>query len=97
MLCQSVHYTFSPEDANKAEALFRELRAASRKEDGVITFEIARNAEQPNSFALWEEYTDRAGLEAHAATEHFKRLVINGIRPLAKERHAVTGVPIADT
>jgi quinol monooxygenase YgiN len=97
MLCQSVHYTFAPEDADKAEALLRELRAASRKEDGVITFEIARSQDQPNSFTLWEEYTDRAGLEAHAATEHFKRLVINGIRPLAKERNAVTGFPIADS
>lgn len=96
MLCQSVHYTFAPEDADKAEALLRELRAASRTEDGVIAFEIARSQDQPNSFALWEEYADRAGLEAHAATEHFKRLVINGIRPLAKERKAVTGFPIAD-
>jgi len=96
MIVQSVHYAFAPENADKAEALFRELRAASLREEGVITFEIARGHEQPNSFALWEEYADRAALEAHAGTEHFKRLVLNGIRPLAQQRAAVTGSPIAD-
>ncbi len=97
MVVQSVHYTFAPEDADKAEALFSELREASRKEEGVITFDIARSQEPENSFALWEEYTDRAALEAHAATEHFKRLVLGGIRPLAQQRNAVTGFPIAET
>jgi len=97
MLVQSVHYTFAPEDADKAEALFRELRAASREEEGVISFEIARSQDPANSFALWEEYADRTALEAHAMTEHFKRLVIGGIRPLAQQRTAVTGFPIADT
>ena len=96
MLVQSVHYTFAPEDADKAEALFQELRAASRIEEGVIAVEIVRNAEHPNLFALWEEYKDRAALEAHGATEHFKRLVLGGIRPLAQQRSAGTGVPIAD-
>jgi len=96
MIVQSVHYAFAPENANKAEALFRELRAASLQEAGVIKFEIARGQEQPNSFALWEEYTDRTALEAHTATDHFKRLVLNGIRPLAQQRAAVTGLPIAD-
>jgi quinol monooxygenase YgiN len=97
MVVQSVHYTFAPEDADKAEALFRELREASRAEPGVITFEIARSSDQPNSFALWEEYVDRAALEAHGTTEHFKRLVLGGIRPLARDRVAVTGLPIAES
>jgi quinol monooxygenase YgiN len=45
-------------------------------------------------FALWEVYRDKAAVEAHAASEHFERLVLNRIRPLAKQRDAVTVTPI---
>ncbi len=94
MLIQSIHYTFAPEDADKAEAIFRELRDASRKEEGVIAFDVARSKENPNVFALWEEYRDKAALEEHMASEHFKRLAIGGVRPLAKQRDAATVFPI---
>jgi quinol monooxygenase YgiN len=94
MLIQSVRYTFTPEDADKAEAILRELRDASRKEEGVITFEVARSEEQSNVFVLWEAYSDRAALDAHTTTEHFKRLVLNGVRPLAQQRNAEILVPI---
>lgn len=94
MLVQSIHYTFALEDADKAEAFFRELRDASRKEEGVIAFEVARSAENPNVFALWEVYKDRAALEHHKATEHFKRLAIEGVRPLAQQRDGLVVFPI---
>lgn len=94
MLVQSVHYTFAPEDADNAEAILKELRDASRKEDGVIAFGVARSQEKPNVFVLWEEYRDAAALDAHKATEHFKRLVLSGVRPLAQQRDAETLVPI---
>ncbi len=94
MIIQSIQYTFAPENAEKAEAILRELRDASRKEGGVVAFEVARSQEKPNVFALWEEYADRAALDAHAATDHFKRLVLNGTRPLALQRSAEIFVPI---
>lgn len=94
MLIQSIHYTFAPEDADKAEAILRELRDASRKEEGVITFDVGRSLERPNVFALWEEYEDKAALEAHMGTEHFQRLAINGVRRLAQQRNLETVFPI---
>jgi quinol monooxygenase YgiN len=94
MLIQSIHFTFAPEDADKAEAILRELRDASRKEEGVITFDVARSREKPNVFALWEEYKDRAALEAHVATEHFRQLAVNGVRAMAQQRNGETVFPI---
>jgi quinol monooxygenase YgiN len=94
MLIQSIHYTFAPDDADKAEAIFRELRDASRKEEGVVVFDVARSREKPAVFALWEEYKDLAALEAHQASEHFKRLALEGIRPMAQSRIAETVFPI---
>jgi quinol monooxygenase YgiN len=95
MLIQSIHFTFAPEDADKAEDLLRELRDESRKEDGVIGFDVGRSQEKPNVFALWEEYRDKVSLESHIATEHCQRLVIRGVRILAKERNAETVFPLA--
>ncbi|HTU68969.1 MAG TPA: putative quinol monooxygenase [Candidatus Baltobacteraceae bacterium] len=94
MLMQSVHYMFSTEDGDKAEAILRELREASRAEPGVLAFEVARSQDDPGAFALYEAYKDKAALEAHGKTEHFDRLVVNGIRKLARQRNAVTGAPI---
>lgn len=94
MLIQSVHFTFAPEDADKTEAMLRELREASRKEEGMISFDVARSQEKPNVFALWEVYKDRAALDSHMATEHFKRLVLNGVRQLAQQRTAEIVFPI---
>jgi autoinducer 2-degrading protein len=95
MLIQSIHFTFAPEDADRAEDLLRELRDESRKEDGVISFDIGRSKERPNVFALWEAYRDKAALESHIATEHFQRLVIHGVRIMAEQRNAETVFPIS--
>lgn len=94
MLIQSIHFTFAPEDADKAEAMLRELREASRKEEGVVSFEVARSKDKPNVFALWEAYRDKAAFDAHFASDHFQRLVVNGVRPLAQQRDGQVVFPI---
>jgi len=94
MLINSIHYTFAPKDAERAESLFRELRDASRQEPGVVQFEIGRSHEKPNVFALWEVYRDKEAVDAHMASEHFQRLVVNGIRPLAQSRNIEKVFPI---
>lgn len=94
MLIQSVHYTFSPADADRVAAIFEELRDLSQAESGVISFRIARSNDKPNVFALWEEYRDDAALSDHLASRHFQRLVIEGIRPLATARVGEIGVPL---
>jgi quinol monooxygenase YgiN len=45
-------------------------------------------------FVLYEEYTDRAALDAHLATDHFRQYGLNGVRLLAKERVAHLCHPI---
>ena len=94
MIITSIQFTFASKDADTAESLLRELRDASVKEPGVIQFEVGRSHENPNVFALWEVYRDKDAVDAHRASEHFQRLVLNGVRPLAKQRNAETVVPI---
>jgi len=86
MLVNAVIYTFSADDADRAEAILRELRDAARQEPGCLRFDVARGNSDPTRFALYEVYADQAALDAHFATEHFQRLAVNGVRQLAKER-----------
>jgi quinol monooxygenase YgiN len=94
MVIQSVRYTFSPEDADRAAGILSELRALSMLEPGVVSFLVARVKERPNVFLLWEEYRDEAALRAHVETEHFKRLVIDGTRRIATERVGEIALPL---
>ena len=94
MLIQSVIFTFAPENAGKAEAILRELRDTSRKEAGVIGFDVGRSQEKPNVFVLWEQYSDKDALATHVATKHYERLVLNGVRPLAQQRTSEIVFPI---
>jgi len=86
VLVRLVQFSFAAEDAAKAEALFAELQAASRAEAGVVVFYVARSDADPTRFVLWEVYENQAALDFHTAAEHYRRLVIDGVRKLAKAR-----------
>lgn len=90
----SIHFAFADKDADQAESLLREVRDASVKELGVIQFQVGRSTERPNVFALWEVYRDKAAVDAHRASDHYQRLVVNGIRPLVQRRDLETVRPI---
>ena len=94
MIINSIHFTFSPEEAAIAESFLRELRAASQKEEGVIQYEVGRSREKPNVFALWEVYRDQEAVDVQLASEHFQRLVVTGLRPLVQDRSIQRVVPI---
>ncbi len=47
---------------------------ASRKEAGIIRYELVQPFGEPNTFMLIEEYADEATVASHAETEHTKNL-----------------------
>lgn len=95
MLINAVTYTFPEDKADEIEGLFRELRAASLREAGCLGYEVCRgDADAPGTFVLYEKWRDLAALEEHYQHEHFQRLGVNGVRPLATGRTAVRGTPV---
>ena len=44
---------------------------ASRREPGCLRFEVSRQADQDNLFALAEAYVDHEAMVAHTQTPHF--------------------------
>ncbi|MGI8421397.1 MAG: putative quinol monooxygenase [Gaiellaceae bacterium] len=73
------------EEESVASAL-RSLGEATRKEPGCIMWVPNRDPENPGSFLIYEQYEDKAAFEAHGASEHFKRLALEGAIPLLESR-----------
>ena len=94
VLINSIHFTFDVKDADAAESSLAQLRDASRKEPGVIQYDVGRSVDSSNTFALWEVYRDKDALDAHLASEHFQRLYVNGLKSLIQQRDAARVVPI---
>jgi quinol monooxygenase YgiN len=63
------------EDA-AVEALLGQVAAASREEPGCILFWTHRSVDQPGRFFLYEQYASEAAFQAHAASEHVRRFVL---------------------
>lgn len=86
MIAQIVYLTVSPENR---DALLYEIRAnarESRKENGVMQFDILQQDEKPGSFVLYEVYESSEALEAHRNSAHFKRWQEFGVPLLSGPR-----------
>jgi len=45
----------------------------SRKEPGVVRFDVIQEVDDPTRFALFELYRDEQAIEAHRATAHYAK------------------------
>ena len=70
-------------------ALLPAVAAASEAEPGCLLFWVHRSIEDPARFFLYEQYTDRAAFDAHAASDHVRRYVLEDAvnRLELRERH----------
>lgn len=58
-------FTASAGNAATVAALLGEYAVAVRREPGNVLFEASRNAEDPESFFVYEEYADEVAFQAH--------------------------------
>lgn len=64
-----------PEDIEAVMPLYRELIASTKKEPLCIAYDLYIDEKDPGHFIFIEEWPDRAALDLHCASEHFRRLV----------------------
>jgi len=62
------------------------LSPRSREEPGCRAYRPTRSVDEPRVFLVYEEYDDEAALEAHSASEHFRRYVLEQGIPLLESR-----------
>ena len=64
-----------PEHIQTVLPLYQELVARTCEEPLCISYRLHINQKDPGHFIFIEEWTDRAALDLHCASEHFRRLV----------------------
>jgi len=96
VLVNAVTYTIPRAHVDAAIGLFHKLTAASRGEPGCLMYVVHQSTTEPTTFFLYEQWRDRAALDAHYEEPHFKEFGVNGIRTLAANRVVVLCEPIGD-
>lgn len=56
----------------EALAIFTELIAKVATEDGTVMYSLNKDKANPNLLVVVEQYKDKAALDFHSATPHFK-------------------------
>ncbi len=70
----------------EAIAAFKELMVQVAKEEGTLSYTLNRNQSNPNTLVVMERYKDKAALDAHSSSPHFKAF-------FAKSRELMGGKP----
>lgn len=64
----------APSAVSEARGLLRQVRDASRKEDGNLGFEALQRSERTGHFAILEAWREARAQDAHAGSAHVKEL-----------------------
>ncbi len=75
MIAVYASHKVSAENADHFIALARLMISETRKEKGVISYELVRGIDEPELLSMMERWEDIASLQAHMQTEHFKEYV----------------------
>ncbi|MEV6350137.1 putative quinol monooxygenase [Actinoplanes sp. NPDC051851] len=79
-------YRCAPQDAELIRESLLTMRERTREEPGNVEYAVHLDTEDENVFVLYEVYTDRAGFEAHAASDHFHEHIVTTVRPRLLDR-----------
>jgi len=86
MVSFTVRMRFDAADREQVSELLRALATASRAEPGCVVYVPHRVEGEPDTVLIYEQYADQAALDAHRASEHFRRYAIQGLYQLLRER-----------
>jgi quinol monooxygenase YgiN len=73
MIAVVVHLQVKPESLDQFVAETKLNARNSRKEPGVVRFDVIQEVDDPSRFALFELYRDEQAIEAHRGTAHYAK------------------------
>jgi len=72
---QVVDYEIAPAQLEKFMEALKENGAATIKEAGCLQLDMSQSASNPNQILIYEVYENEAAVQAHRASDHFKKYV----------------------
>lgn len=79
MISFTVRMKFKAEDRDKVRDSLLALAEGSRKEPGCVSYVPHTVDGDPDTVVIYEQYKDQAAVDAHRASEHFKKHAVGGI------------------
>ncbi|MGB8261257.1 MAG: putative quinol monooxygenase [Terracidiphilus sp.] len=86
MISFLVRMKFAPEDRAEVAEFLRQLALASRQEPGCVSYVPHEVEGDPETVLIYEQYASPQALDAHRASEHFKRWAVGGLYQKMRER-----------
>lgn len=86
-----------PEAVDQVREALQTLAAATRAEDGCLSYDLYESAAAPGTFVTLERWTDSAALDAHMGTDHVAAAFAAAGEALSGEVavHSLTPVDVA--
>ncbi len=82
-------WTAKPGEEERVQRALVALSKATRQEPGCLFYQVHRGIENRREFFIYEQYTDPAAFEAHAASAHFEQYGRGEAIPLLESRARV--------
>jgi (4S)-4-hydroxy-5-phosphonooxypentane-2,3-dione isomerase len=86
MIVLKVDMVVKPGAEAKCREYIRILQQHSRQEPGCLMYIGHQSIEDPRRFLFYEQYKDRAALDAHRNSPHFKQYVTGGLDAIMESR-----------
>ena len=86
MIVLKVDMLVKPGTEEKCKEYIRIMQEHSRKEPGCVLYIGHQSIEDPRRFLFYEQYKDKAALDAHRNAPYFKQYVHEGLDPIMEQR-----------
>jgi len=90
----AVTWVAKPGEEEMVAEILRKMVPLTQAEPGCLHYYAHQAADDPRRFFLFEEYVDEDGLKAHAASDHFRRYVLEDALPRLESRERLHYMPL---
>lgn len=83
-------------EADYVRSILEKMTRGNRAEEKSVHFQAQVSNDDPNTFVVYEHYTDATGYEEHRASEPFRTLVLGEVIPRLQSRSVTTFTTVGD-
>jgi quinol monooxygenase YgiN len=95
MITFTVRMKFRSDDRARLAEILAALAAASRQEQGCVTYIPHTVDGEPDTVVIYEQYKDQQAVDAHRASPHFRDYAVGGLYQLMLDRQVENLISVA--
>jgi quinol monooxygenase YgiN len=96
MIVLAVTWIANPGREEQVADIFAKLQEASRQEAGCLMYIVHRHQDDARTFFIYEQYRDKAALEAHRSSPHFQEHAVNALKDIGVRKQGDLYTPLTN-